>query len=210
MNYARHIRNKIRYNGVLGLFLDAVSKIGVKIVLYYSMLDRLDADRQMSIMKGFEDYEVGYLKDDDMKEMANIPFRTTSDTESQLIQRLEKGMKCFGVKHKCRLVAFAWYGLDYGELPGYFYPLKPDEAYLFDVVTAIDYRGKGLASYLSCHLFNALRSEGKTKLLSYTSVFNIPYIRSRMKLDTQITEKGFFLILFGRLLYHKVLKTYRH
>lgn len=210
MNYARHIRNKIRFNGVLGILLDAVSKIGVKIVIYYTMLDRLDTDRQTSNIKGFEDYEFGYLKRDAMKEMANIPFRTTEDTESQLIQRLEKGMKCFGVKHKGRLVAFAWYRLDCGELPGYFYPLKPDEAYLFDVVTVMDYRGKGLASYLSCHLFNVLRSEGKTKLLSYTSVFNIPYIRSRMKLDTQITEKGFIVILFGQLLYHRVLKTYRH
>ena len=71
-----------------------------------------------------------------------------------------------------------------------------------------EYRGKGLAPYVRYQLYQALRTEGRTKLHSFTNVFNVPSIRFKIKLNAQIVQKGLLIILFGRLRYHRILKTY--
>ena len=207
MTYGKNILNKFRFGGIRRLVLDALAKTGIKIFLYYRILERVHAEPKLSMPNSFDDYEFGLLNECDMAEMASMPLRNSDETESELQQRLQEGMQCIGAKHRGRIVSYVWYRMDYLELMGELFPLKPDEAYMFDVFTVMDYRGKGLAAQVGHRLYQRLRKDGCTKLQSITNVFNTPYLLVKKKLNAQIIAKGLLIILLGRFRYHRILKT---
>jgi GNAT superfamily N-acetyltransferase len=206
MDYLKHIRQKYRYSSIVRVLLDGLAKLGIKILIYYRMLEELHEDVNVQVDTGFADYEFGFFTASDMKAMAAIPFRKPS--EEELLQRLREGKKCFGAKHNGQLIAFSWYALNKGEFLGHRFILRENEAYLDDAFTHVEYRGKGLAPYIRYKLYDELRPLGRYKLYSISDYFNTPSIRFKLKLNAKFYELGLLLDFFRKWRYHKILKRY--
>ncbi|ODS34822.1 MAG: hypothetical protein SCARUB_00082 [Candidatus Scalindua rubra] len=102
--------------------------MGIRISPYYLVLEGLFNRSLPDLEKGFDEYEIGFLGVEDMKEISVIPGPERLISEEKLLLRLKEGKKCLGIKYRGKIVAFKWFGLV--ELSSRFYrfPLKEDEA----------------------------------------------------------------------------------
>lgn len=66
-----------------------------------------------------------------------------------------------------------------------------DEAYLFDMYTLNEFRGKGLAPFLRDKVYKELNKLGRTKCYSYSSLLN----RSSILVHEKLNAKRKSLIL---------------
>lgn len=89
-----------------------------------------------------------------------------------------EGARAFGLREQGRLQAlcFYWEGERYRRRN--FWPLKPGEAKLVQIVTAEDARGRGLARQLIASSAAQLLKEGKTALYARIWHSNLPSIRA--------------------------------
>ncbi len=106
MFYLKHIWLKIHYNPFIRLIFDGLMKIGIRIQPYYVVQEGLFNGSLPHLETGFNEYEISFLKPQDMKAIAAIPGRIIS--EEELLLRLKEGKKCFGLKYRGELVAFTW------------------------------------------------------------------------------------------------------
>ena len=196
MSYIEHIKSKVRYNHPLGVLFDALAKIGIKIVPYYLLLEKLPEDGLQHLESGFEDYSVTLLGPEDMKVIARIPERNVS--EEELLQRLQRGMICLGVKQEEQLVAFTWADLHECHYQGYRFPLEEDEGYLFDAHTLMAFRGKRIAPYMRYKLYKEQASSGRTRLYSISNRLHRSSVKFKMRLNAEIIDRGIHIELFGK------------
>ena len=198
MYYLKHIWVKIRYSAFLRLIFDGLTMIGIRISLFYIVLEGLFDENLLNIEKGFNGYDVGYLGAEDMKELSVIPGPDRSFSEEDLLLRLKQGNKCLGIKYKGRIAAFTWFDLGEFKLGFFRFSLKENEAYLFDAYTLMSFRGKGLAPYMRYRSYKELAKLGKNKLYSVSECFNTPSIRFKMKLNAKIIELYLYVEIFKK------------
>jgi GNAT superfamily N-acetyltransferase len=196
MSYLAYLRDKVRYNPLPRIFIDGLAKLGIRIHLIYLIREGITGGVARQQRDGLEGYEVGFLRAEDMTEMAQIPYRPVSYEELQ--SRLKDGNLCLGAKLQGGLVAFTWCNLSWCQYEGCSFPLNDDEAYLFDAYTASDLRGQGLAPALRYHLYKELERMGRTKLYSITERFNAPALRFKLKLGAGILKSGWHVTLFKK------------
>lgn len=206
ISYLQSIKAKLKYSGIVRLFLDAFGRIGVQITPYYIVMEGLFEDLKPYLGTGFEAYDVGFLGHDDMQAIAAIPGRNISEVE--LIERLENGNLCFGLKLNGDLGAFTWCHLAEYRGLGRIKPLAQDEAYLFDAYTLFPYRGKGIAPYIRYQLYKELAKLGKHKLYSYSDAFNASSLNFKKKLNAKITEKHLSIDIFRRWQLNFLIRKY--
>ena len=196
IDYLKHIQTKMKYNPPVGIMLDAISKTGVKIIPFYLFLEGISDDGLLHLDTGFEDYDLGFLGEKDMDAISTFPFRNIS--RSQLQTRLDSGKMCLGVKYQGKLVAFSWCDLDECSYGGCKFPLKYDEAYLFDLYTLSSFRGRGIAPYLRYQMYQELFKLGRKRLYSISNRFHTASIRFKTKINAKILYSGLHLELFKR------------
>ncbi len=129
MGFCERFKNKLRYSSFLRIVLDGIAKTGIRINLYYIVLEGLFNRSLPHLETGFDEYELCFLSPQDMKTISSIPGRNF--TEESLLERLQNGQKCFGVKYRGEIAAFTWCNFERCA-HGYKFPLKDNEAYLFD------------------------------------------------------------------------------
>ncbi len=196
MSYLENIWIKLKFSGFTRVFFDALGRIGIRITPYYIVLEGLFNKSYPSLETGFEQYDTGFLGPEDMKSIAAIPDRNKD--EKKLIERLEEGNLCFGIRLKGELAAFTWCNLTEFMGKGKIKPLKPDEAYLFDAYTLIPFRGKGIAPFIRYQLYKEAAKLGKQKLYSISDAFNTPSLKFKKKLNAILVEKHIYIELFNR------------
>ena len=196
MIYLRKVWHKLRYSHSLRLFFDAISKIGIRFTPYYVVLEGLFGETIPIFEKGFSEYELGFLGPDDMKDVAAMPGRGIA--QETLVQRLEKGQLCYGVKYGGKPVSFNWFDLGEFSFDRHRFPMKDSEAYLFDAHTHMDFRGKQLAPYVRYQSYKELARMGRTRLYSASDYFNTPSIKFKKKLKAKLTELHLLIILFRK------------
>lgn len=208
MYYLKHLWDKFKYNPFMRVVLDGLTKMGIRISPYYLILEGLSDKNHPDLEKGFEEYDIGFLGAEDMKEISVIPGPDRRFSEEDLLLRLKQGKKCLGVKYRGKIVAFTWFGLV--ELSSRFlrFPLDDDEAYLFDTYTLASFRGRGLAPYIRYQCYKELARLGKDKLYSILFCFNGPAIRVKIKLNAKLIELGLYVELFKIWRFHWRLKKY--
>jgi len=195
MSYLAHLRDKISYSPLPRIFIDGLDKLGIQIRLIYIIREGL-RDGFSADQDGLKGYEIGFVKAEDLAEMAHAPYRSVRQEELQ--GRLNDGNLCLGAKGQGRLVAFTWCNLTRCLSEGYSFPLNDDEAYLFDAYTASDLRGKGLAPALRYRLYEELARLGRTKLYSISERFNAPALRFKLKLGAKIVKSDWYVTLFTK------------
>jgi hypothetical protein len=200
------IRIKIRYSHFLRLVFDAISKLGVRISPYYVFREGISSENPPALPTGFEEYEIKFWGPEEMRAMALIPMRKFS--KKTLLQRLEDGQKCLGLKKDNALVAFTWCNFKEFSFKWHQFPLKPDEVYMFDAYTVPEYRGKGIAPFLRYHCYKEMKTLGRKSLYSYSDYFNSSAVKFKLKLNAQKVGLNMYVVLFNKWPFHFQLKDY--
>jgi hypothetical protein len=205
MWFCERIKNKLRYSSFLRIVLDGIAKAGIRINLYYIVLEGLFNRSLLDLETGFDEYELCFLSPQDMKTISSIPGRNF--TEESLLERLQNGQKCFGVKYRGEIAAFTWCNFDRCT-QWYKFPLKDNEAYLFDAYTLMHFRGKGLAPYIRYQCYKELAKSDRHKLFSISDYVNTPSIKFKKKLNAKFIELRLSVELFRKCSFDLHLKKY--
>ncbi|MBT4522515.1 MAG: hypothetical protein HOC23_21170 [Halieaceae bacterium] len=195
MSYFEHIRMKVRFDHPLGVLLDALDKIGIKIVPYYFYLEGKSKAQFPTGIQAPENCTFSQLTEIDMHVIASIPERHIS--QEQLLDRLNQGKICFGVKYNGQLAGFTWVDPHECSYEGYRFVLKGHEAYLFDAFTLMPFRGKGLAPYMRYSVYSALEADGITTMYSISNYLHKSAVRFKEKLHAKIIDRGMHVSLFN-------------
>ncbi len=145
---------------------------------------------------------------EDMKVISDIPHRGFS--EDQLLLRLKEGKMCFGVKHEGTIAAFTWCNLDECHYKGCRFPLKKDQAYLFDAYTMDSFRGRGIAPYIRYQLYRELEKIGRMTLYSISERFNPSSIKFKEKLNAELVGEGVCVLLLKKWFFRSRLRWFQH
>lgn len=208
MESTKNASPKMRRTPLMKTIFDFLKKVGIRIEPYYIILEGLFNRSLPQLETGLEGYSIGFLGPEDMKaiSVSAIPDRNT--TEAFLLNRLKRGNRCFGAKHRGKVAAFTWYGGKQCNFHGRIFPLKENEAALFDAYTLKSHRGKGIAPYIRYRLYKELANLGKDILYSDSDFFNTPSIRFKTKLNAKLLELR-LCVRFKRWHFHPKLKKYR-
>ena len=141
-----------------------------------------------------------------MKTISSISGRHI--TEEYLLERLRNGQKCFGLKYRGELAAFTWCDFDKFSFKLCGFPLKDNEAYLFDAYTLMHFRGKGLAPYIRYQCYKELAKSDRHKLFSISEYVNTPSIKFKKKLNAKLIELHLSVELFRKWSFDLHLKKY--
>jgi len=196
MSYLSYLWDKVRYDPPPRIFIDGLDKLGIQIKLFYLMQEGLSVSAIRPQQDTLGGYEVGFLGMEDMSEVARFPYRPVRYEELQ--RRLKDGRLCLGAKRDGQLAAFTWCNLTLLDFQGLRFPLRDDEAYLFDAYTASHLRGQGLAPALRYYLYEELARMGRTKLYSITDRFNRAALRFKLKLGGQVLKSCWHVSLLKR------------
>ncbi len=204
---AKKISKGRRY-GTLFLSLQRrLYKTGINITPFYLVKEQFSDVVLPEFKDRTKDYQFEFLSSPDMKTIGESEL--IRGDEQQFIDWLEKGWKCLGAKHQGKIVAYSWINLEECHFPGHRFPLKKNEAYLFNMYTAESYRGKNIAVYLRYETYKALKAMGKDTYYSISEVFNKPSIRFKQKLNAKFLKKGVHIELFKKLRLHFIIKKYK-
>jgi GNAT superfamily N-acetyltransferase len=119
-----------------------------------------------------------------MKEIAELS-RGDWSSEEKLLARFNDGQKCFGAKYQGKIVSFTWSNFGSCHDLLYKFPLRDDEAYLYDAFTLPSFRGKGIAPYLRVRFYKELEILGQNKFYSISRYLNKPAINFKKKLNAR-------------------------
>ncbi|MGB7542967.1 MAG: hypothetical protein WBM28_13260 [Burkholderiales bacterium] len=202
LEVVHRIRQKVKYGLMMKFVLDRIAMLGVEITPFYLVEERLWEDLAPCFEKGFEEFEITWLGPAEMETIAAI--RKYNFSKEQLLQRLEKGQVCLGVRQQGTLAAFTWADLSKCAGPWFRFSLEENKAYLFDAYTLEAFRGKRLAQFIRYSCYRALNQMGKETFYSISEAFNSPSIRFKTSLKAKRLSLWVAIELFGR--YRRVWK----
>ncbi len=194
--YLRHVWERFRHEPPAQLLLDGLGRLGVSIQPFYLFEETLPADGPPVVDAALRPAVVRQLGPDDMRAVAAVPWRGLS--EAFFLARLRQGNGCLGLFDQGRLAAFTWYDTKECNYQGWIFPLRQDEAYLFDAFTLAPWRGKGVAPHLRHRVYQILAEQGRTKFYSVSIRTNQAAIRFKQKLGASRVARGWVVELFGR------------
>jgi GNAT superfamily N-acetyltransferase len=180
----------------------------LKIIPFYLYQEGIFRDDWQSSADDFDQYEIGFLSHKDMKEIALS--RNGWAPEEHLLARLDAGHKCFGAKYQGKIVAFTWSGFEECHYRNYRFPLRGNEAYLWDAFTMPSFRGQGIAPHLRLKFCEELQKLGRNTFYSITLCSNEPAVRFKKKLNAKPLILAIHVRLFKKWHWSWKIKNYRH
>ena|GEM_PF-402135 len=200
MRFLRHIfqkvQQKLRYGLMTKVILDRFAMMGIQILPFYLVEERLSEEVAPAFEKGFEDLEIVPLGPEEMETVARA--RDHRFSREELLERLKRGNQCLGVMQQGSLAAFTWADLSECSSEWWRLPLKDNEAYLFDAYTLEEFRGKGIAPYMRYASYLALNQMGRDRFYSVSEVFNAPSLRFKERLKAKLLSLWVSVQLFRR------------
>jgi hypothetical protein len=147
------------------------------------------------------------MHEDDLAQM--VVMQNGHVPLEKLRERFGQGKKCFGIKQKEKIVAFNW--IDFKNINSILFSqsLKENEAYLFDMYTDKEFRGKNIAPYLRWQSYKALKGMGRDVFYSISTYVNTPSIKFKKKLNSKILWLGLYFKLFQRFKVNMILRRYK-
>lgn len=102
----------------------------------------------------------------DKERFSNIYIK---QLQERFLQK-DSGYICYGIIREDVVIAYSWTSLTF--VPRYDEKLDKNDAFIFDVYTHPDYRGKGLFPKLLDYQINELNKAGKRRALACIDIFN--------------------------------------
>jgi hypothetical protein len=122
----------IRQNPIVRYIYGKLSSI-VLIKPYYLHQEVLLEEGTLNPQLKLDHCTVGFLTPTKIKGIS--ANSEVLESEDILLERLASGCQCFGIKHDGEIVAYMWCNLRKCDDKSLSFPLKEDEAYLFDART---------------------------------------------------------------------------
>lgn len=204
--YLAHLGRKARYGGLPRLLVDGLALLGITLRPFYLHREGLSLAGSRTFEESLTRLEVVFLGGEDMPALAALPGRSLPAPE--LVSRLARGQRCLAALCVGQVVAFTWCDLERCHFEGFPFPLKANQAYLFDAYCALDWRGKGLAPYLRYRAYGELERLGCKELFSITDAFNVSALHFKEKLGVRPVLLGLQMKLWGRVRRTRILKRY--
>ena len=196
IDYLRHLWTRVRREPAAQLLLDGFGRLGIAIQPFYLFEESLPPGGPPPVDPALQAARIRLLGPEDMGAVAAVPWRGLD--EAFFRQRLEHGNGCLGLFDGGELAAFTWFDPRECNYEGWRFPLRDDEAYLFDAFTLTPWRGKGLAPYLRYRVYEILAEQGRRRFYSVSIRSNRAAIRFKEKLGGRIVARGYRVGLFGR------------
>jgi GNAT superfamily N-acetyltransferase len=190
------VLERLRREPPAQLLLDGLGRLGVSIQPFYLFEESMPAGGPPAVDRALRAAVVRQLGTEDMKSVALAARRGL--TEEFFLARLRSGNGCLGMFDGGQLAAFAWYDPGECNYAGWRFPLRADEAYLFDAFTLAPWRGKGVAPYLRYRVYQILAEQGRTRFYSVSIRTNKAAIRFKEKLGAKMVTRGWVVELFRR------------
>jgi hypothetical protein len=208
---SRKVSSIERYWGVVrnGLFffglMNRLNKIGIEIRPYYWVQEEVEPCMEPVVKDGASNYTMKKIGIDESKSLRCLESDKQFD---ELIKGIEKGQLCFGLVNNGKIAAYTFVELNNFEFKGKKIKLKPNEAYLLNMWTFHEYRGRNLAPYLRFQTYKMLLEEGRDVKYSITEYFNKSSGKFKKKLNSKNLSLHLNIELFGKFKWHFKIKDY--
>jgi hypothetical protein len=199
---------RTRNEGVLFALLHYSTRVGIQVQPFYYMREALPAGIPEHLTKLPEGFEFSVFGRDDVLAISRLEERKGYVSEKYVVDNLNKGDSCLGVKHQGRIAAFTWFSL-VGSGDG-IYPvtMKENEAYLYDMYVLKAFRGSNIAPCLRYRTYEVLRGMGRDTFYSLTELSNSASIRFKRKLGAQPVLLGIYIGVFKKYRFRWVLRRF--
>jgi GNAT superfamily N-acetyltransferase len=199
-----NLRNAFRYGLVAQRLLERLKAVGLEIVVYYLVAEG-DFQPPPGWGAGFARFRALELGVQDMPEL--VPTRPWISLP-ELLQRLQAGHICIGLREEGRLAAYAWADPHQCSHRPNQFTLAPGAAYLYEAYTMPAYRGRDLAPYMRERCYALLRSRGFDTFYSITDYFNTAASRFKQKLGARPLQLHLYVSLARRWQHNWTLKSW--
>ena len=184
--FLERFTERAQYGLLTQEILDRVGRLGIRFNPYLIVDESPGAALDVEV--DATGYTIRPLSTDDVVQIANMPDRKRDLNKT--LERLEFS-QCLGIFVNGTLAGYSWSRSDRiarskGRIE--LHALKPDEAYLFDMYVARQFRGMALAPLLRHHLYQHLEAEGVRRFYSITSYFNRSSRKFKAKLGARRIE----------------------
>lgn len=198
------IRDRIRHGLILFSFLNLLLRIGIAINPYWIDEEGLHLAKEPGIRDDKKRYRIGPVDKAVVLELyKNLRWNT-----AELKERLASDYHSVGLFREDVLTAFMLMRYQSFAFRGNRITLAENEAYLENMYTYEDYRGRSLAPYLRYQGYKLLKSDGKTRCLSITQYFNKSSQKFKAKLNAEHSELWLNIGLFNKITWNFCLKKY--
>lgn len=172
-------------------------RIGIHVTAFYYVKELLPRDipRDLTALPEGFDFEV--FGEREIAIIASFPEQGAPFTETYVLESLERGHTCLGVKHQGEIVGFTWFALDATHSKLHPAAMQPNEAYLFNMYVVPEVRGHNLAPILRFKSYEILRKMGRDTFYSITLTSNQASWRFKQKLNAQRIFLGLYVDFFG-------------
>lgn len=200
-----------RWKGVVknGLFLfglrNRLALIGLNINPYYwehEEVDRCD----VPVIKNHTSEFV--LKPLGLNEVELITNHLPQVEKNKIFKSFEKGQQCMGLENNGEIACYSFIELNDFEYNNKVFKLKSNEAYLLNMWTFHNYRGRNLAPYLRYQVYRYLEKLGVTVKYSISQYFNKSSIKFKKKLNSKHRYLILNIVLFSKIKWNFTLKKY--
>ena len=197
----------IKENALLGALYRGLSAL-VEVVPYQLYREYPAATAGLSLKPKLDGFDVLFL--DPVEAVALARHPEVPESADVLHARIEDGCLCLALKVEGRVVAYTWCNLRKCDYDGRLdFPLKDDEAYLFDARTFQACRGRSVAPFLRDQMYRKLADMGRSRLFSTTSCFNSSARRFKEKLRAKPVRLYVYIGLLGRFRINIFIRRYR-
>ncbi|MBR9844755.1 MAG: GNAT family N-acetyltransferase [Algicola sp.] len=191
-----------------GLFLQgvrhALAKIGIDIMPYYWVKEEV-IPTETPKLRTDQSFTFKVLEKHDLSE---VIIATDSINERKIHQSFADGQECVGLTYNDEIAAYMFIELNDFEIKNRKFKLNTDEAYLLNMYTLPNFRGKNLAPFLRYACYRHLEKRQVVHKFSVSNYFNKSAIRFKEKLNSKPQKLYLNIELFKSVQWNFVLKSY--
>jgi len=191
-----------------GLFLQGVrhafAKIGIDIMPYYWVQEEV-IPTETPKLRTDQSFTFKVLEKNDLN---SVITEADSITEHKIHQSFIKKQECVALVHEDQIAAYMFIELNDFEIKKRKFSLNANEAYLLNMFTLNNFRGKNLAPYLRHACYRHLEKQHITTKYSVSNYFNKSAIKFKKKLNSKPQKLYVNIQLFNSFEWNLVLKTY--
>lgn len=196
--------SRVRHGLFLFTLRNFLTRLGLDIAPYYWEKEGLNQCKELSINGNSDDYSIVHITPDEIGIMHNIMGLDVDEMREDI----KNGDLCMGVKYQEEIVAVVFAKFDDFIFKHRTFEMKNNQAYILNLYTFEQHRGKNLAPYLRYQSYKVLKEKGVDEVFSITSYFNKSSLRANKKMGITHLKLFFYLGLFKKFHWNYELKEY--
>ena len=131
-------------------------------------------------------------------------------SEKKMLKMLSKDYSCLGLRYHNEIIALRWYSFEKCDSKLLSFRLNENEVYITGAITAKEFRGKNVAPYFSCQIYEYFSNLGRTIFYSIVPYPNLSAIRFHRKFKDGPFKFYLYIELFKKYRIQFPLRRYKH